>query len=215
MKSVYKEAAHLARESQDFVLATVVNTKGSTPQKPGASLLVRGDGSTVGTLGGGCVEGDIWFAAREALREHTGPLFKDYYLNEDIAARDGLVCGGSMFFYIEPFDTPGAFTNAADEIEAAYEGGNSRVFRLIEYVKDFNKGQGLGFVIFGQTVNQRVLLGFFGAFIAIASLFAKMITVLGAGSTEERLEEIEALLAQEMALLAGNASAAAGSAAGG
>ncbi len=123
MKAVYKEAAHLARESQDFVLATVVNTKGSTPQKPGASLLVRGDGSTVGTLGGGCVEGDIWFAAREALREHTGPLFKDYYLNEDIAARDGLVCGGSMFFYIEPFDTPGAFTNAADEIEAAYEGG--------------------------------------------------------------------------------------------
>ena len=102
-----------------------------------------------------------------------------------------------------------------EENETDYEGGNSRVFRLIEYVKDFNKGQGLGFVIFGQTVNQRVLLGFFGAFIAIASLFAKMITVLGAGSTEERLEEIEALLAQEMALLAGNASAAAGSAAGG
>ena len=123
MKPVYKEAANLARSNREFVLATVVNTKGSTPQKPGATLLVRSDGSTVGTLGGGCVEGDIWFAAKEALRERTGPVYKHYYLNEDIAARDGLVCGGSMYFYIEPFDQSASFSTLADEIEAAYEGG--------------------------------------------------------------------------------------------
>ena len=91
MKDVYEEALNLENQQREFVLATVVNTKGSTPQKPGAALLIRHDGSTVGTLGGGCVEGDIWFAAKEALRERTGPIFKDYYLNEDIAARDGLV----------------------------------------------------------------------------------------------------------------------------
>ncbi len=125
MKAVYNEAANLARQNREFVLATVVNTKGSTPQKPGASLLVRADGSTVGTLGGGCVEGDIWFAAKEALREHTGPVFKDYYLNEDIAARDGLVCGGSMFFYIEPFENSAEVSSLSDEIEQAFEGGNS------------------------------------------------------------------------------------------
>ena len=51
--------------------------------------------------GGGCVEGDIWFAAKEMLRQGGGPEFKDYYLNEDIAARDGLVCGGTMYFYLE------------------------------------------------------------------------------------------------------------------
>jgi xanthine dehydrogenase accessory factor len=123
MKAVYKEAANLARQNHEFVLATVVNTKGSTPQKPGATLLVRSDGSTVGTLGGGCVEGDIWFAAKEALREHTGPLFKHYYLNEDIAARDGLVCGGSMYFYIEPVLGPGEFSSLAGEIVSAYRGG--------------------------------------------------------------------------------------------
>ncbi len=125
MKPVYKEAANLARQNREFVLATVVNTKGSTPQKPGATLLVRADGSTVGTLGGGCVEGDIWFAAKEALRERTGPVFKDYYLNEDIAARDGLVCGGSMFFYIEPFVQSAEASELADEIEEAFEGGKS------------------------------------------------------------------------------------------
>ena len=125
MKPVYKEAANLARQNREFVLATVVNTKGSTPQKPGATLLVRADGSTVGTLGGGCVEGDIWFAAKEVLRERTGPVFKDYYLNEDIAARDGLVCGGSMYFYIEPFVQSSEASQLANEIEDAFEGGDS------------------------------------------------------------------------------------------
>ena len=123
MRAVYKEAANLARNGDAFVLATVVGTAGSTPQKPGATLLVRGDGSTVGTLGGGCVEGDIWFAAKEALREHTGPLFKRYYLNEDIAARDGLVCGGTMYFYIDPVERSDEFVDLGAEIDAAYEGG--------------------------------------------------------------------------------------------
>ncbi len=57
MKNVYLEASTLAERDEKFVLATVVNTSGSTPQRPGACLLVRSDGSTVGTLGGGCVEG--------------------------------------------------------------------------------------------------------------------------------------------------------------
>ncbi len=125
MKPVYEEATKLSREGQEFVLATVVNTKGSTPQKPGAALLVRADGSTVGTLGGGCVEGDIWFAAKEALRERIGPFHKEYYLNEDIAARDGLVCGGSMYFYIEPVLQPEAFADLSADIARAYEGGPS------------------------------------------------------------------------------------------
>ena len=90
MKEVIEEAVKLSKEGQPCVLATVVRTKGSTPQKAGAMLLVRQDGTGVGTLGGGCVEGDIWFAAKEILRQHGGPEFKDYYLNEDIAARDGL-----------------------------------------------------------------------------------------------------------------------------
>ena len=123
MKAVYDAAAALAAKRKEFVLATVVHTRGSTPQKPGATLLVRADGSTVGTLGGGCVEGDIWFAAKEALREREAPSYKDYYLNEDIAAQDGLVCGGSMFFYIEPVLGPEAFSPLADEIAEAYRGG--------------------------------------------------------------------------------------------
>jgi xanthine dehydrogenase accessory factor len=102
----------------------VVRTKGSTPQKAGAMLLVRQDGSGLGTLGGGCVEGDIWFAAKEILRHNGGPEFKDYYLNEDIAARDGLVCGGTMYFYLQPLREPEDFLSIGSEIVEAYDGGN-------------------------------------------------------------------------------------------
>ena len=111
-------------EGQPCVLATVVRTKGSTPQKPGAMLLIRQDGTGVGTLGGGCVEGDIWFAAKEILRLGGGPEFKDYYLNEDVAARDGLVCGGTMYFYLEPVWEGSEFLPVASEIVSAYEGGD-------------------------------------------------------------------------------------------
>ena len=123
MKEVIQGAVEALREGRPCVLATVVRTKGSTPQKAGAMLLVRDDGSGLGTLGGGCVEGDIWFAAKEMLREGGGPEFKDYYLNEDIAARDGLVCGGTMYFYLEPLRQLDDFLPLGDEILEAYDGG--------------------------------------------------------------------------------------------
>ena len=123
MKEVIQGAVEEVRDGRPCVLATVVRTKGSTPQKAGAMLLVREDGSGLGTLGGGCVEGDIWFAAKEMLRRNAGPEFKDYYLNEDIAARDGLVCGGTMYFYLEPLRQAGDFLPLGDAILDAYDGG--------------------------------------------------------------------------------------------
>ena len=94
MREVFHEAANLLGNDDSVVVATVVRTKGSTPQKPGAKLLVREDGSGVGTLGGGCVEGDIWFAASQLLKRGGDAEHREYQLNEDLAAEDGLVCGG-------------------------------------------------------------------------------------------------------------------------
>ena len=125
MKEVIDGAIELVSDGQPCVLATVVRTKGSTPQKAGAMLLVRQDGTGVGTLGGGCVEGDIWFAAKEILRRGGGPEFKDYFLNEDVAARDGLVCGGTMYFYLEPLREASEFLPIAREVSRAYEGGDA------------------------------------------------------------------------------------------
>jgi len=124
MKEVIEEAVRLLNNGDTCVLATVVRTKGSTPQKPGAKLLVRQDGSGIGTLGGGCVEGDIWFAAKEIMRREGGPEYRDYFLNEDIAARDGLVCGGTMYFFIEPLREPQSFLPHANEMVNSYQGSD-------------------------------------------------------------------------------------------
>ena len=125
MHEVFKEAEHLLKAGEPIVVATVIDTKGSTPQKPGAKLLVRKDGSGVGTLGGGCVEGDIWFAASELMRRGGGAQYRDYHLNEDLAAEDGLVCGGTMYFLIDPIYQPEGYLSYAQEIDDAYSGGPS------------------------------------------------------------------------------------------
>ncbi len=142
MKEVIQEAVKLLEEGQPCVLATVVRTKGSTPQKSGAMLLVRDDGSGLGTLGGGCVEGDIWFAAQEILRNHGGPEFKDYFLNEDIAARDGLVCGGTMYFYLEPFREAADFAAVGQELLDAYNGGEPVALATVVNVPPGAQGMG-------------------------------------------------------------------------
>ena len=123
MREVFHEAASELEGERPVVVATVVHTKGSTPQKPGAKLLVRNDGSGVGTLGGGCVEGDIWFAANQLLKRGGGAEYREYHLNEDLAAQDGLVCGGTMYFLIDPVYEPSQYESYARQIDAAYEGG--------------------------------------------------------------------------------------------
>ncbi len=123
MQDVFHQAAQELDKGDAVVVATVVRTKGSTPQKPGAKLLVRSDGSGVGTLGGGCVEGDIWFAAKELMKSGGPAQHRDYVLNEDLAAQDGLVCGGTMYFLIDPVYTPEGYLPYAREIDDAYQGG--------------------------------------------------------------------------------------------
>lgn len=121
-QTIFSEAVRLAENAQPFVLATVVKTRGSSPQKAGARMLVREDGSFLGTLGGGCVEGDIWFLAGEMLRRREPPRFQQYDLNEAIAARDGLVCGGTMYFFIEPVFSAQAFLPYAEPLLKACAG---------------------------------------------------------------------------------------------
>ena len=139
MEVVFRETVNLLKKGEPIVLATVIRTKGSTPQKPGAKLLVRKDGSAVGTLGGGCVEGDIWFAAKELMSRGGSAQHKDYYLNEEIAAQDGLVCGGSMYFLIDPVYQPHDYLPYAEEIADAYEGG--KPVALVSLVKPPANGQ--------------------------------------------------------------------------
>lgn len=122
MQHVFHETVKALEKGEPCVLITVIQTEGSTPQKPGAKLLVRADGSGVGTLGGGCVEGDIWFAAKMLLRGGGPAEVRDYELTEEIAARDGLICGGTMHFLLDPIREPTDVLPQLQQVERAYDG---------------------------------------------------------------------------------------------
>jgi len=94
---LYEEMVRLTRTGEPFVLATVVASSGSSPRKPGAKMLVRGDGSFCGSVGGGRVEKESVQAAMAAFADET-PRMLDYVLNEE----NGFACGGTMSVYIEP-----------------------------------------------------------------------------------------------------------------
>jgi xanthine dehydrogenase accessory factor len=94
----------LAR-GETVALVTIVSTRGSTPQRVGAKMLVYADGRTLGTIGGGCYESDAFGKAREALRTRKSRLV-EYELTDDFAEETGLICGGQMQVFIEPIEPP-------------------------------------------------------------------------------------------------------------
>jgi xanthine dehydrogenase accessory factor len=98
------EAALRAEESgEPAALVTVVATEGSTPQKAGAKMLVYPDGRIVGTIGGGCVEAEMTWRARQVIETRKAQM-ASYDLTADQAGEDGLVCGGRMQVFIEPVE---------------------------------------------------------------------------------------------------------------
>jgi xanthine dehydrogenase accessory factor len=95
---IYEEVLRLKRLGRTSAIATIVECRGSSPQKQGAKMLVRDDGSTMGTLGGGCLEADVVQAARMAIKDGN-PMTLPFELTEH---EGGLVCGGTVLVYVEP-----------------------------------------------------------------------------------------------------------------
>src|ERR1700687_1656383 len=90
---VYEELVRLRNLGQKCALATIVEVRGSIPSYESAKLLVREDGSMTGTIGGGCVEAEVWTAAREVI-ETEKPRHLSFNLGQDAAYDNGLICGG-------------------------------------------------------------------------------------------------------------------------
>jgi xanthine dehydrogenase accessory factor len=82
------------------VVATVAHTRGSTPQRRGAKMLFFENGETAGTVGGGCVEAEVWAEARETMRNGL-PALHRFALTADEASEEGMVCGGTMDIFID------------------------------------------------------------------------------------------------------------------
>lgn len=102
---LYEQIVQLRSEGRRGAVATIVNVRGSIPSFRTAKMLVRDDGSIVGTIGGGCVEADVWQAAREVM-ESEKPRTLHFDLNQDPRYDTGLVCGGTLEVFVEPILPP-------------------------------------------------------------------------------------------------------------
>jgi xanthine dehydrogenase accessory factor len=98
---IYQEIVGLRQAGRRGALATITNVRGSIPSFQTSKMLVRDDGSIVGTIGGGCVEAEVWQAAREVMEEEK-PRTLTFNLNQNPKYDTGLVCGGTLEVFIEP-----------------------------------------------------------------------------------------------------------------
>src|ERR1051325_11728312 len=98
---LFEEIQRLRREGRKSVLATIVQIRGSVPSFNTAKMLVRDDGSTLGSVGGGCVEADVWAAAQDVLRDEKSRVMT-FDLTAEAMSESGLICGGKLEIFIEP-----------------------------------------------------------------------------------------------------------------
>src|SRR5229473_4889286 len=98
---LFEEIVKMRRAGQRGALATIVHTNGSIPSYESSRMLVREDGSIAGTVGGGCVEADVWAAAKEVIRAEQ-PRKMTFNLNHEASYDAGLICGGTLEIFVEP-----------------------------------------------------------------------------------------------------------------
>jgi xanthine dehydrogenase accessory factor len=98
---IFAEIARLRQEGRKAALATIIQVQGSIPSYESSKILIRDDGSIVGTVGGGCVEAEVWSVAQDVMREEK-PRRLHFNLNNNPEYDNGLICGGSLDVFIEP-----------------------------------------------------------------------------------------------------------------
>src|SRR5437868_15042516 len=116
MLNVLNETNSRLRQGLPCVYCAVVETRGSTPQKAGAAMLVHPDGSQHGTLGGGCVEAEVKqralgvlaSSARRGSPDPAGIELLTFCLDDNYGWDDGLICGGRMAILADPLSDSSA-----------------------------------------------------------------------------------------------------------
>ena len=103
MTPLLNEICKRCDAGERVALCTVVGSRGSTPQEKGAKMLVLADGTTLGTLGGGCVEAEVRKQAMTLLSNNESKLL-EFRLDHDYGWDDGLICGGMMDIFVQIID---------------------------------------------------------------------------------------------------------------
>jgi len=105
MRDILPELSRWIQQHKPVALATVVETWGSSPRRPGAKMAITAMGEFAGSVSGGCVENAVIEAAIEVLKAHQ-PRLLHFGVADETAWEVGLACGGSIDVFVQPLDPP-------------------------------------------------------------------------------------------------------------
>ncbi len=140
MDDIYSAIVKALGKKEKLALATLITRVGSAPRAVGAKYLIRGDGTSVGSIGGGCVEAEVWQAAQKVMDSREGRILH-FELTSEQLAEGGLICGGNINIFLEPLR--GEFLSVYEEAARIKQRGGSAILAsLISSGGAFPKGEG-------------------------------------------------------------------------
>jgi len=166
MEDIYAEIVKALRRKEKLALATLVTRVGSAPRGAGAKYLIKEDGTSLGSIGGGCVEAEVWQGAKEVIREGKGGILH-FNLTSEQLAEGGLICGGTIDIFLEPLREE--FLNIYQEVvKLKQKGGSAILATLISVDGAIPKGESsklliktsgekVGSLSNGKELEQRIL----------------------------------------------------------
>jgi xanthine dehydrogenase accessory factor len=139
MQDIYSEIVKALEKKEKVALATLITRVGSAPRAVGAKYLVKEDGTSLGSIGGGCVEAEVWQEAQKVIEKREGRVLH-FELTSEQLAEGGLVCGGNIDIFLEPLKED--FLNIYEEAARIRQKGGSAVLAtLVSVDGDFTKGE--------------------------------------------------------------------------
>jgi xanthine dehydrogenase accessory factor len=128
MNDIHLEIVKALEKGEKGALATLITRVGSAPRGVGAKYLVREDETTFGSIGGGCVEAEVWQEAQEVIKDGQGKVLH-FSLTAEQLAEGGLICGGNVDIFVEPLRQE--FLKIYQEVSRIRQRGGSAVLATV------------------------------------------------------------------------------------
>jgi xanthine dehydrogenase accessory factor len=140
MEDIYSEIVKALEKKGRVALATLTTRVGSAPRAVGAKYLIKGDGTTVGSIGGGCVEAEVWQEAQKVIEKEEGKILH-FELTPELLAEGGLICGGDIHIFLEPLGEE-CLDIYREVARIKQKGGSAILATLVSVDGAFSKGKG-------------------------------------------------------------------------
>ena len=131
MKDIYSEIVRLLSSGTPSALATIIQVMGSSPRGVGAKFLIPKDNPTIGSVGGGCLEAEVWQEAMDSINRETNSLMR-FKLDDESMVDSGLICGGTVAILVEPLQgADGTHLNIYQKIKEMREQGEMGILATV------------------------------------------------------------------------------------